>query len=158
MSKYYLIRVSRFLFPALENPHAAPVEGAVSRFAVSVPVDEVPEELALQIPEAVTAARRSSFQCVTFRTPIKPPVYGQEPDNSDLEPLRRHCYLTGFCFDTLIRNMPGEVLVKTCESDRRGRYAAPTAATLIAVRLNPPTVRFPGWAEVVEHTMGKDVQ
>lgn len=156
MGPYYCIPASRLMFPSLENPHAAPVAGATPRFAVSIPVEEVPEELALQIPEAMVRARRSSYQCFTFRTAQRPPIYGQEPDNSDLEPLRRHCYLTGFCFDTLIRDMPGEVIVKTFESRGRDRHPDMTAVSLIAVRLKPGKPKFQAWADVVAHLMEKN--
>lgn len=85
------------------------------QFSVAVPVEDLPKDLVSLFPGEVRSAADTKWRLFTLRSPIRPPVFGQEADGSDMLSARRFCEAVGLPFDTMPARAKAEVRTETFE-------------------------------------------
>lgn len=140
--------VSRMNFLSLSEPSNGPT-GGNPQYGIAVPVDEIPQEVAQNVPYAIEQSAKGRWGLFSLRTNRRPRIFGHAPDSSDLRPLWDYCALTQTSIDTLLRDQPAEMMVSLFEktsSHSQDSYGV----GLTAIRVNGGMIPLPSWQDLIE--------
>lgn len=146
----FTFRASKIMFPDVFKPRqkADSNAGGVT-YGITVPVADLPQEVAEFIPDQVRVSMNNGFQTIALRSGLPVPVFDHTLDQTDLRAVWEFAQMTNIGMDAMIRGVPADIAGELYQ--RRGVSRDGNrdqfGIALRAIRIDFAKVPMPVWGD-----------
>lgn len=146
----FTFKATRIMFPDVFNgriPFDDRKNGALV-WAVTVPVEDLPPDIAECIPQQVHSAASSAYRTISLRSGRPVPVFDHTLTQTDLRAVTEFCQISNIRMDDIIRGVPAEIAAELyTRRGPHGRDADEFGLGLRAIRVDFAKVLLPTWED-----------